>query len=71
MPNDYDAREVARNYGLNISGVIGILIRAKDEGKIDSLEDVLEKLKETGFWISGDIHQDSGTARRRWVMRNE
>jgi hypothetical protein len=25
--DEYDAREVARNYGLNITGVIGILIR--------------------------------------------
>jgi len=56
LPNDYEAREVARNYKLNITGVIGILIRAKYEGKITSLEDALEKLKETGFWIGDDLY---------------
>ena len=54
--DDSEAREVARNYGLNITGIAGILIRAKYEGKIASLKDVLEKLKETGFWLSGDIY---------------
>ena len=52
---DYEAREVARNYRLNITGVVGILIRAKGEGKIGSLKEELEKLKETGFWINEDL----------------
>lgn len=35
---------------------IGILIRARDAGKIDSLKGELEKLKETGFWLSEDLY---------------
>ncbi|MBA7550535.1 hypothetical protein ES705_43052 [subsurface metagenome] len=54
--DESEAREVARNYGLNITGVIGVLIRAKDEGKIASLGETLEKLKETGFWITDDLY---------------
>jgi len=54
--DDYEAREVARNYGLNITGIVGILIRAKYKGKIASLKDTLEKLKETGFWLSEDLY---------------
>lgn len=54
--DDYEAEEVARNYGLNITGIVGILIRAKYEEKIASLKDVLEKLKETGFWLSDDLY---------------
>nr|CBH37999.1 conserved hypothetical protein [uncultured archaeon]CBH38510.1 conserved hypothetical protein [uncultured archaeon] len=54
--DESDAREVARNYGLNITGVIGVLIRAKDEGEIASFGEILEKLKETGFWISDDLY---------------
>jgi len=53
--DDYEAREVARNYRLNITGVVGILIRAKGEGKIGSLKEELEELKETGFWINEDL----------------
>ena len=54
--DDYEAREVARNYGLNIAGVIGILIKAKYEKKIPSLKDELEKLKKTGFWLSDNLY---------------
>ena len=54
--DDYEAREVSRNYELTITGVIGILIRAKEEGKIGSLKEEVEKLKETGFWIRGDLY---------------
>jgi len=54
--DDYEAREVARIYGLNITGIVGILIKAKNKGKILSLKDVLEKLKETGFWLSEDLY---------------
>jgi hypothetical protein len=57
--DDYEAREIARNYGLNITGIIGILIRAKYKGKIASLKDMLEKLKETGFWLGNDLYTRS------------
>ena len=53
--DDYDAREKARLYGLKITGVIGILLRAKLEGKIGSLKEYLLRLKESGFWISNKL----------------
>lgn len=49
--DDSDAREKARLYNLNITGTIGILLRAKIDGKVSSFKDILAKLKETGFWI--------------------
>lgn len=54
--DDYEAREIARNYRLRITGTIGILIRARYSGKIDSVKEELEKLKETGFWLSEDLY---------------
>ena len=53
--DEYEARKVARNYTLNITGTIGVLIRAKYRGKIITLKDILEKLKETGFWLNDDL----------------
>jgi len=41
--DDLDARETARIYDLQITGTIGILLRAKFEGKIVSLKDTLRK----------------------------
>ena len=53
--DDYDAREVARKYGFNITGVIGILLKAKYMKKIRRVKPYLEKLRETGFWINDDL----------------
>ncbi|MDD2755975.1 MAG: DUF3368 domain-containing protein, partial [Methanothrix sp.] len=44
--------------GLKISGVIGILIRAKLAGRISSLQDDLDRLRiDAGFWIGEEIYR--------------
>ena len=56
--DESDARRIAKVYGFNITGVIGILIRAKREGLIPSLREELDKLRnEAGFWIGDDIYR--------------
>ncbi|MCG7849057.1 MAG: DUF3368 domain-containing protein [ANME-2 cluster archaeon] len=55
--DESEARRVAKLYGLRITGIIGILIRAKSEGKIVSLRDELDKLRnEAGFWIDDELY---------------
>lgn len=54
--DDYEAREFARTYGLNITGTVGILMKAKKEGKITSLKEELERLRESEFWLSNDLY---------------
>jgi len=46
------ARRHAMYQGLTITGTIGVLIRAKKEGVIDSLRSVLDELIEFGFYVS-------------------
>lgn len=56
--DESEARRIAKVYGFNITGVIGILIRAKREGLIPSLREELDKLRnEAGFWIGDDIYR--------------
>ncbi len=55
--DDYEARRVARSFGLKITGTIGILIRAKLEGKVESLKDEIEKLMKTGFWLNKELYE--------------
>lgn len=54
--DDYEARELARTYGLKITGTIGLLIKAKYEGDISSIDEMLKKLRRTGFWLGDDLY---------------
>lgn len=53
--DDYKARKVAENLGLNFTGTIGIIIKAKLENIIPSVKPLLDKIKQTNFRISAEI----------------
>ncbi len=58
--DEEDAREIADFYGIDKTGTIGILIRAKLEGKISLLKPVLGELRnKAGFWIKETLFQDT------------
>lgn len=48
-------RRVARLNGLNVTGTIGILIRARKEGYIDSIKNVLDNMQQKGIWLSKEL----------------
>ena len=51
---------MADAYGLHKTGLIGILLRAKLEGKVPSLREELDRLREeAGFWIGDGIYQQA------------
>lgn len=54
--DDYEAREIARSYGLKVTGTMGVLMRAKSQGKINSLRENLDRLRNSGFWITEDLY---------------
>ena len=49
--DDRGPRKYARELGLSVIGTLGVLLRAKQEGRVASLADKLEELKANGFWI--------------------
>ena len=56
--DETDAREVTSVYGLQKTGVVGLLIRAKREGHLSSLRQELERLRnDAGFWISENLYR--------------
>jgi len=55
--DDYEARRIARTFGLKVTGTIGILIRAKYEGRIRNLKDEIDRLMKTGFWIDKELYK--------------
>jgi len=58
--DELEARRLAGLYGLRKTGVIGILIRAKLEGKIASLREELDRLRnKAGFWVGEEIYKQA------------
>lgn len=56
--DETEARRVAGLYGLPITGIIGLLIQAKHEGLISSLEEEMDRLREQGnFWIQDALYR--------------
>ena len=54
--DEADARRIAGEYAMRKTGVVGLLVRAKVEGRIPSLRRELERLRqEAGFRIADDL----------------
>jgi predicted nucleic acid-binding protein len=47
--DDYKARKVAQNLQINLTGTIGVIVKAKLKGIIPSIKPYLEKIKRTDF----------------------
>ena len=45
-------RRIAKQLNLKITGTIGVLLRAKENGHIKSLKDLLSELIEKGTWLN-------------------
>ena len=57
--DDYKARKVAEQLGLAFTGTIGVLIKAKLIGKINSIKPILKKIKDTNFRISSELEDQA------------
>jgi len=60
LVDETDARAVADLYEMSKTGTIGLLIRAKQEGHIDSLGSALDRLRhQGGFWIEERLYDQA------------
>ncbi len=48
-------RRIAQELGLKIVGTLGVILRAKEKGLVDSIEVVLEKMENADFRISPEL----------------
>lgn len=48
-------RRVAQELNLKIIGTLGLILMAKEKGFVDSIENLLEKLENAGFWLSPNL----------------
>lgn len=55
--DESEARASAVHMGLRVTGVIGILLAAKNQGAIASIRPQLDALLHAGFYINNDLYQ--------------
>ncbi|MFM6189358.1 DUF3368 domain-containing protein [Planktothrix sp.] len=54
--DEREGRKVAKSLGLKVTGILGVLLRAKQAGELDSLPAVIDQLiNKAGFRISPDL----------------
>jgi len=60
LMDDKSGREAAKQLKLNVTGSVGILLKAKKEGKIDNVSDLLRLMQKKGYWFSDEIIHEAG-----------
>ena len=53
--DDRAGRTPARELGLSVLGVVGLLVRGKALGIVDSVGDTLEDMRANGYWLSDGV----------------
>lgn len=55
--DEQDGRNAAKSFNLKVVGVLGILLKAQREGKLRSLKQAMDGLREkAGFYIRADFY---------------
>jgi predicted nucleic acid-binding protein len=57
--DDYKARKIAERLGLELTGTIGVIVKAKLKGIIPSVVPYLNKINKTDFRIKAEILQQA------------
>jgi len=50
--DDAEGRRVARGLGIRVTGLLCVLIEAKERGSISAISPLLDPLIAEGFWLS-------------------
>jgi predicted nucleic acid-binding protein len=53
--DDYKARRIAERLGLNLTGTIGVIVKAKLRGVVPSVKPLLGRIKQTNFRLSPEL----------------
>ncbi len=49
-------RQVAENFGIKVTGILGVLIKAKEDGMITEVKPYLQRLvRDAGFWLNPKV----------------
>lgn len=57
--DDWQARLLAEQLGVPVIGIVGIVIKAKRSGFITSVQDLLKRMQQQGFFLSDAVHREA------------
>ncbi len=57
--DESDARRMAELYNLKKTGLLGVLIKAKQQNAVQSLRLCLDQLRSTGFHLSEEVYNEA------------
>jgi predicted nucleic acid-binding protein len=52
LMDDQAGRKAARQLGVAVTGVVGVLIKAKQDGRLHLVRPVVEAIRRHGYWLS-------------------
>lgn len=55
--DEVDARRLADLYKLKKTGFIGVLVKAKKEGRIDAVKSYIDRAIKEGFWLNKKLYE--------------
>lgn len=55
--DEREGRSAARRHDIDVTGAIGVLLRAHRQGTVD-VRSELDALRTAGFWISDDLYEE-------------
>ena len=53
--DDRAGRQAAEKLNIRITGLVGVLLMAKERGLIKSVVDVIEEIRNNGYWLSNSL----------------
>lgn len=53
--DDYAGRQAARRLQVAVTGLVGLLLLAKEKGLVENVGSVIEELREAGYWLSDEV----------------
>lgn len=53
--DDYAGRNVAKKLNIPTTGVIGLLIMAKEKGVVENVGKIIEEMRYQGYWLSDEL----------------
>lgn len=56
--DDTEGRRIARELGVQVTGLLGVLIEAKARGAISAMAPLLDQLRAEGFWLSDAMQRN-------------